>query len=319
MTKEERKQNFLQKSTKIHNGKYDYSKVDYVDSQTKVCIVCPKHGEFWQSPKHHVSGHGCSECMKEHLRAIKQDTLQTFIQKAISIHGDKYDYSKVNYVNQKTKVTIICPIHREFKQTPSIHLKGHGCPKCGFNNTSTSKKLTLDQFVTKANCIHDNYYSYDKVNYINSYTKVIITCPIHGDFKQTPSSHLSGRGCPKCNKSRGEVFVAKVLQNLDLQYIEQYKIPVIDQSFTSRKELEVNFYVPNLNLIIEYNGIQHYIPQEHFGGILKFETYQQPRDQYVQEFCQKHAIHLLTISYKYTDYESINNYIKNYVNKLSIK
>ena len=251
MTKEERKQNFLQKSTKIHNGKYDYSKVDYVDSQTKVCIICPKHGEFWQSPKHHVSGHGCSEC--------------------------------------------------------------------GFNNTITSKKLTLDQFVAKANCIHNNYYSYDKVNYINSYTKVIITCPIHGNFEQTPSSHLSGRGCPKCNKSRGEVFVAKVLQNLDLQYIEQYKIPVIDQSFTSKKELEVDFYVPNLNLIIEYNGIQHYIPQEHFGGILKFETYQQPRDQYVQEFCQKNAIHLLTISYKYTDYESINNYIKNYVNKLSIK
>lgn len=319
MTKEERKQNFLQKSIKIHNNKYNYSKVNYINSFTKICIVCPEHGDFWQQPNHHVEGHGCPKCMSQRLRKIKQDALDTFIQKSKNIHGDIYNYSKVNYVNQRTKVIIICPEHGEFEQTPQTHIKGCGCPKCTSTRNGIKKRLTLENFINKANYIHNNYYDYSKVKYVNNSTKVIITCPKHGDFEQTPSSHLSGRGCPKCNRSNGEVLVAKALQNLNIEYIEQYKIPVINQSFTSRKEFEIDFYVPKLKLVIEYNGIQHYIPQEHFGGILRFEQYQQPRDQYIQDFCKKHDIQLLTISYKYSDYKSVNNYIKEYVDKLSIK
>lgn len=319
MTKEERKQNFLQKSIIVHNNKYDYSKVNYVNSTTKICIICPEHEEFWQYPRHHVKGHGCPKCMGQHLREIKQDTLDIFIQKAKNIHGDIYDYSKVNYVNQRTEITIICPKHGEFEQTPCSHIKGCGCPKCASAKNGLKKRLTLENFINKARYIHNNYYDYSKVKYINNSTKITITCPKHGDFEQTPASHLSGRGCSKCRRSNGEVLVAKTLQNLNIDYIEQYKIPVINQVFTNRKELEIDFYIPKLKLAIEYNGIQHYIPQEHFGGALKFEEYQQPRDQYIQDFCKKYGIQLLTIPYKYSDYESVSNYIKEYVNNLSIK
>lgn len=202
--------------------------------------------------------------MKEKLRELQQDSLDTFIQKAKQIHGDVYDYSKVNYINQRTKVIIICKQHGEFNQLPMVHLNGCGCPKCAAIKNGVNKRLSLQDFINRAKQVHNNYYNYDKVNYINSSTKVIITCPIHGDFEQNPSDHLSGRGCSKCKRSKGEILVAKVLQDLNLQYVEQYKIPVIEQSFTSRKELEVDFYIPDLNLIIEYNGIQHYIPQNYF-------------------------------------------------------
>ena len=319
MNKEERKQNFLQKSSKVHNNKYKYDKIDYVNSNTKVCIICPEHGEFWQEPKHHVSGHGCPECMKEYLRKTKQDSVSIFIEKARNIHGDRYDYSKVNYVNQRTKVTIICKEHGEFEQIPYHHINGHGCPKCTANKNGISKRLTIEHFINKANQVHNNYYNYSKVNYINSFTKVLITCPIHGDFEQTPSSHLSGRGCPKCKRSNGEILVAKVLQDLNLEYIEQYKIPVINEIFTNRKEIKIDFYIPKLKLAIEYNGIQHYIPQNYFGGVLKFQTYQQPRDQYVENFCKANDIYLLNISYEYSDYENMNNYIKEYVDKIPVK
>lgn len=319
MNKEQRKQNFLLKSTKIHSNKYNYSKVNYINANTKICIICPEHGEFWQVPRHHVEGHGCPQCMSQHLRKIKQDTLDMFIQKSKNVHGDIYDYSKVKYVNQRTKVTIICKEHGEFEQLPYHHIEGCGCPKCATTKNGINKRLTLENFINKANQVHNNYYDYSKVNYVNSFTKILITCPIHGDFEQTPGSHLSGRGCPKCKRSNGELLVAKILQDLNLEYVEQYKIPVINQLFTSRKEIEIDFYIPKLKLAIEYNGVQHYIPQDYFGGVLKFQKYQQPRDQYVKDFCKANNIHLLSISYKYTDYENINNYIKEYVNKISVK
>ncbi len=123
----------------------------------------------------------------------KRKTTKEFIVDVDKVHGNKYDYSKVEYKNNKTKVIIICSIHGEFEQTPGSHLSGRGCPQCG-----GSEKLTKITFLTKGNIIHNNFYSYDKVQYTNNHTRVIITCPIHGDFEQTPSNHLSGFGCKLC-------------------------------------------------------------------------------------------------------------------------
>ena len=122
---------------------------------------------------------------------------ENFIHSAHKIHGDKYDYSKVVYKNNKTEVCIICPIHGEFYQTPNSHLKGRGCPICG-----GTKKLTKEDFITKAKEIHGDKYDYSKVVYKNNKTEVCIICPIHGEFYQTPKNHLSGRGCPKCSGNK---------------------------------------------------------------------------------------------------------------------
>jgi hypothetical protein len=123
---------FIEKAIKIHNDKYDYSKVNYINSYTKIKIICKEHEEFEQLPNHHLSGSGCSKCSGTY-----QYSTNEFIEKAIKIHGSKYDYSKVNYINAKSKVIIICKEHGEFEQQPNNHLNGQGCSNC---STNISKK-----------------------------------------------------------------------------------------------------------------------------------------------------------------------------------
>ena len=184
---------FIKKANKKHNGKYDYSKVEYIDSHTKVCIICPEHGEFWQGPANHLSGQNCPKCASIEVHTNQSNKKEGFIQKAKEIHSDKYDYSKVEYINNHTKVCIICPEHGEFWQKPIHHIQGKGCPYCG-----GTKKLTTKEFVEKAKQIHGDRYDYSKVEYKTTETKVCIICPEHGEFWQTPHAHLAGQNCPKC-------------------------------------------------------------------------------------------------------------------------
>lgn len=184
-----KKENFTNISNKIHRNKYDYSKVDYINVDTKVCIICPEHGEFWQTPYKHKNGQGCPICAKEH-----RCTTEKFIEKAKKVHGNKYDYSKVNYVNNHTKVCIICPEHGEFWQTPFDHIiQKHGCSKC-----SNNIKYSTEEFVAMAKSKHGERYSYEKVIYNGMHEKLCIICPEHGEFWQEAATHLRGCGCPIC-------------------------------------------------------------------------------------------------------------------------
>lgn len=184
MTKNE----FIEKAKLKHGETYDYSKVEYIGSSTKVCIICKTHGEFWQVASCHLSENGCPKCAGK-----TKSTTEEFIKKAKNVHGNKYDYSKVNYINSRIKIKIICPEHGEFEQIPNSHLSGHNCPKCvgGVN-------LNTESFIEKSKIIHDEKYNYNEVNYINCFNKVKIICPIHGIFIQNPHTHLCGSGCPKC-------------------------------------------------------------------------------------------------------------------------
>ncbi len=181
---------FIIKSHNIHKNKYDYSKVNYINNTTKIIIICNKHGDFLQTPAVHLSGYGCSICSN-----VKKMDKYTFIEKAYKIHGNLYNYSLVEYKNNITNIKIICKIHGEFYQTPSNHLRSRGCLNCSRNNL----KLTLETFIKKANKLHKNKYNYSKVNYINYETKIIIICKIHGEFLQTPHSHLNGHNCNVCS------------------------------------------------------------------------------------------------------------------------
>ncbi len=190
------KEDFIKKSNELHKDKYDYSKVDYVNCKTKVCIICPEHGEFWQRPNDHNQGKGCPIC-----GGTGRLTKDFFIKKSNELHKDKYDYSKVNYVNNRTKVCIICPKHGEFWQKPNAHLNGCGCPKCHADKTRERLTLSKEAFIKKANEVHGDKYDYNKVDYVNGKTKVSIICKNHGIFWQRPESHTLGIGCPKCNLS----------------------------------------------------------------------------------------------------------------------
>lgn len=192
-------QDFIERANQIHNNKFDYSLVDYKNAKTKVTIICPIHGEFEQLPNDHLRGNGCRQCSGKGLKL----TQEQFIQRADEIHNHQYDYSKVEYNKMDNKVIIICPIHGEFKITPRAVLHGHqGCKQCGVIKSSSEKRKTTEEFINEATTIHGGNYIYDKTIYINSYTKIIITCPKHGDFYQAPTNHIQGQGCPKCGNER---------------------------------------------------------------------------------------------------------------------
>ena len=181
---------WIASARKLHGDKYDYSKVVYVDGKTKVCIICPEHGEFWQSPANHLLGIGCPKCEQIAIDKLKQAIVENFIKKARLVHGDKYDYSKVKYVNGKTKVCIIDPEYGEFWQKPNDHLKGCGCPKRDVEQNSKNQSLSAKDFIKRARLIHGDKYDYSKVAYVNGYTKVCIISPELGEFWQTPIDHL---------------------------------------------------------------------------------------------------------------------------------
>lgn len=196
MNLEERKLKFLEKAKVKFGDKYDYSKVDYIDSKSPIVIICPIHGEFEQTPSNHLRGKGCPKCgRKRDPNKLKED----FIRKANEIHHNKYDYSKVNYVNSQTKVEIICPEHGSFWQIPNQHILGRGCPIC-----AGVKKSSTGEFIEKARKIHGNKYDYSKVKYVNCMAPVEIICPKHGSFWQVPNDHISHKcGCPKCYNEKG--------------------------------------------------------------------------------------------------------------------
>lgn len=200
MTKKKTKEQFIKEARAVHGDFYDYSKVDYVDSYTNVTITCPIHGDFPQTPKSHLHGSRCPDCAMESSTKNRSFTREQFIAKAIEKHGDKYDYSKVKYVNTMTKVVIGCPIHGDIKITPSEHIRTVGCGKCGRIKGHKSLLKTTEQFIEEARAVHGDYYDYSKVNYVDAKTPVIITCPVHGDFPQKPYLHLQGHGCWPCSK-----------------------------------------------------------------------------------------------------------------------
>ncbi len=238
----------------IHGELYDYSFIKYVNAKTPITIICPDHGEFKQLLFNHLNGQGCPKCSGQFPY-----TTQTFIEKAIFLHNNIYSYLKTIYVNTYTKIIITCPEHGDFEQSPFAHLQGQGCPKCGDKNKGLYLLSNIKEFIEKANKVHRNIFDYSLFNYINNYTKGIIICKKHGNFLQEPSSHLSGRGCPICKFSKGENIIKKILDKYNIQSKPQYRIP--DEKFL----FKYDFYLPELNILIEFHGRQHYewIPYFH--------------------------------------------------------
>lgn len=138
------------------------------------------------------------------MASTKKLNTEIFIERASKIHNSIYDYSKVEYINGRSKVIIICPIHGEFPQPARNHLIGCGCDKCGIDRSNKSHLKTTEQFIGEVKGIHSNFYTYDNVIYLRCDEEVIITCPLHGDFPQMPKSHLEGKGCDKCGRDRIE-------------------------------------------------------------------------------------------------------------------
>jgi len=291
------KNEFLKRSEEIHGNKYDYSLVNYNGNRTNVEIICHKHGVFEQMPEKHLIGHGCQICGGNNTLSTKQ-----FIQKSKKIHGDKYDYSLVKYKNHTTKVEIICPEHGIIKQLPLNHLKGYGCYKC------IGRYESLENIIEKFKQIHGNKYDYSLVNTNKKRIKISIICSEHGIFKQTLGKHLIGNGCPICKESKGEKKIRLFLNNKKFIFIIQKMF----NNCKNKNPLPFDFYLPNDNLCIEYDGIQHFKKNEFFGGIDGFNKLKK-NDQIKNLYCEKNNIDLIRISYQ--DYNNIENILKNKLEK----
>ena len=199
-------QEFIDRARAVHGDTYDYSESEYDGKDRKLKIMCQIHGLFLQSPHNHCKGQGCPMCGDVKRGDNQRKDKSYFITKATSIHGDKYDYSNVVYIDAKTKVLIRCRYHGLFEQTPDKHTSGNGCPSCrgvkislskiGVSRNTPSPDVSI--FINKALVVHKNKYDYSNVVYSNCKEKVLISCPIHGPFEQTPDNHISGKGCPGC-------------------------------------------------------------------------------------------------------------------------
>jgi very-short-patch-repair endonuclease len=208
---------FIELSKKIHgDDKYNYDFVDYKNNLTEVIIYCNFHKKtFLQIPKTHLRGNGCKECGILSRASKNVMSIDEFIKRAKEIHGDKYIYDEVNYINSKTCVVIKCKEGHKFIQKPYGHIsitKSAGCKKCADKKNGEKLTMTTEQFIEKALQKHGTVFSYKNVVYNKNHIPILITCSMHGDFPQTPNSHLSGSGCPKCigRRKTTEEFIIQV-------------------------------------------------------------------------------------------------------------
>lgn len=286
--KDSKTESFIKKAILVHGNKYDYSKVIYKSSVKKVCIICPEHGEFWQTPKCHLKGQGCRLCFNDRTRTRLTMNSELFIQKAKEIHRDLYDYSKVEYKGCFEKVCIICKKHGEFWQKPQHHLSGCGCKECNYEQNGLNKRKNEEDFINESNIVHNFKYDYSKVEYNSIHKKVCIICPIHGEFWQTPLNHLQGHGCSKCKSSKLESEVREILLSNEIILNEQVRF---DWLFHKRGMI-LDFYLPEYNIAIECQGEQHFIPKERFGGPKGFES-ELYRDELKYIQCKEHNIDVI--------------------------
>lgn len=201
---------YIQRFREIHGDRYDYSEFGPCENvKTKYTFICPEHGRFQQTADGHLRG-GCFRCAVDE-RAVDRvaGNRATFEEDCRRVHGDKYNYSKVDYKNIKMMITIICPTHGEFEQVADRHKRGGGCPECKRELLTRIHTKTPEQFVRDAEAVHGNLHDYSQVKYAGSDTKVTIFCREHGEFQQMPPTHLSGAGCPRCAGSglNTEIFV----------------------------------------------------------------------------------------------------------------
>lgn len=305
---------FIQKANDIHNGKYSYENVVYTGIFNKVKIEClvDGHGIFEQSPDAHINQNaGCPKCSNN-----KKLDREYFIEKVTETHNGKYSYENVVYVDRFTNVEIVCPIHGIFLQKPREHLVGKGCQKCADVDRIISNRGTLENFIRNARNVHGDKYTYDdQCVYVNCETKLKIFCniPKHGYFKQTPDSHISGSGCPKCRSSRGEGVINDYLASNSIYNIPQFSF--VD--CRNKYPLPFDFYIECDNNfgLIEFQGIQHYEINEFFGGEVAFE-YRKYNDNIKAKYCEDKNIPLLLINYK--DIKNVSELVGDFIEKVKI-
>ena len=221
----------------------------------------------------------------------KRLTKEDFVTKAVNIHGLRYDYSKVEYGGNKKKVRIICRNHGSFLQRPFSHMQGEGCKDCYIESMYQS----IGEFLDLAFIQHGDKYLYETTSFVNNKKPINIVCSSHGEFKQAPYAHIRGQGCPSCMSSKGEDEVSRILDNFNIDYVRQWTDHGIPKAHNGKK-MAYDFYIPTKNMVIEYDGEQHFKPINAWGGMKNLVAVKS-RDSIKDKYCKDNGIGILRISY----------------------
>lgn len=310
------KDQFIEKARKVHGDKYDYSKAEYTNNSTKLCIICPEHGEFWQTPNAHISAmHDCPKCAHQSYKYTFEEFKKKIAEKYPNI-----EVLSTQYNNKKDKGLFFCNCieddgckHGIFEKR-FVDVLRHGCPKCG-----RCAKIDGELFIKRSTKKHKGKYDYSEMEYKGYDVKVCIICPKHGEFWQTPHSHMKGVGCPLCSKEQNinETLLYQYLnENLDTEVVREAKF-----DWLGLKSLDL--YIPKLKVAIEYQGEQHFEPIKFYGGVKSYngtvardiEKYNLCKENGVKLFYFSKAKNIPTsyIEKIYTDYEELLQVIKTYL------
>jgi len=292
-TKRKTTEQVLEEFNIIHNNFYTYQNLNYINNRIKITINCPIHGDFQQTPKDHLNGRGCWDCYKDSQKMNSN----VYFKRVNEKHNSKYKYFN-DYNGSRNKIKIECPEHGIFYQLAQNHIKGAGCIKCSGNYN-----YTTEEFNKKSNIIHNNKYEYPS-EYKYSDEDIIIICSIHGKFKKKPYIHLQGQGCPYCIISKGEDKTKNILDLMMIKYETQKTF----DGCKHKNKLKFDFYLPDYNTCIEYDGKQHFFIYERFGGISGFND-RLIKDKIKDEYCYLNNIHLLRIKYNENIEEKLSEFL----------
>lgn len=284
---------FIRRAKEAHGDKYGYDQTVYTRLQDDVKVFCKECQEYFMvRASLHLRGVGCNL-----HNGPKVYDAETFIKASKEKFGDKFDYSKVVYVNRNTPVILICPEHGEIEMTPKNHLDSRtGCTYCGkgYIPVGENGSMGKEEFIRRAIAVHgEDTYDYSEVEYINNGTPVKIFCKDCGEyFWQKPNWHLSDHGCPCHVTSIGEKRIKSFLDKNNINYIPQMKF----EGLKDKDYLKFDFYLPDFNTCIEFQGVQHKKPIEQFGGENGFRILQK-HDQMKKDYCNNNSIKLVEIWY----------------------
>lgn len=284
---------FIKRCIIKYGHKYDFSITTYNGMHNEIEVICPIHGVFKREAYSFLHGTGCPECIKS--KSVK--TTEEFIAEANRIHNHYFDYTNTIYTNGQSEIVYTCPIHGEIKQRATNHLK-YGCPQCTYDKY----KLTQEEYIQRAKSVHKEDFDYSNSIYRGMEKPINIICHKkdrfgneHGEFTTIARDHIYKKyGCPKCIETYLEQEIRHMLDDSNIEYVQHYH-----ESWLLRKSLD--FYLPQYNVAVECQGIQHFKPVEWFGGIKSFEK-QIQNDKLKRQLCEEHGIKLLYYSNLGIDY-----------------
>ena len=268
----------------------------YIDSHTPILHRCIVHDVLWKTtPARALQGVGCPECKKYRFRESRCKTHQQYVAEASDINSDIVVIGE--YVDSTTPIEHYCNKHNVlWTAAPDSILHGHGCIECGKEKTRQKTKKLHDEYIEQLNKINPNIEVIEE--YVNANVAILHQCKIDGyQWYARPGNILFGKGCPHCKESNGERQVRQWLEKCNIEYVYQ-------KTFSDCRDIKVlpfDFYIPEYNACIEYDGEQHFRPVRFNGkdNDLALKQFKKTRkhDEIKNQYCQNHNIHLLRIPY----------------------